>query len=312
MTAATMSDDQADDIIDAVEQDIGMGTGAWDMVNPKDLVHAFARALLAARPEQWIDDPHDIEQGKMLNPAWLAANGLLSARKYAAAEAQPAVQPIAALASELAAIGAADLQAWDSVQPAVQQPSHIHDVYDKLHAGKLGAHWLWVVIEQIAAGVPEADAMREFGYYAQRPAKDARHEAKTVEVRWTEFTPGGHPISVVEDRPVAASPQKPVEKVPREPLSVEDVKAAVRQAGGIVHGDGNIFFTNAEQLFLTFVLLEEDAPREPTLREQSLAMTIRMLYAYRKSESVRANALKLLDSFGLQGSPLRTGGTDAA
>lgn len=272
MTAATLSDDQADDIIDAVEQDIGMGTGAWDMVNPKDLVRAFARALLAARPEQWIDDPHDIEQGKMLNPAWLAANGLSSARKYAAAEAQPAGQPVAALASELAAIGAADQQAWDSVQPAVQQPGRIRDVYDKLHAGKLGAHWLWVVIEQIAAGITEADAMREFGYYAQRPAEQAR----------------------------------------REPLSVEDVKAAVRQAGGIVHGDGNIFFTNAEQLFLTFVLLEEAAPREPSLREQSLAMMIRMLYSYRKSESVRVNALKLLDSFGLQGSPLRAEGNHAA
>lgn len=101
-------------------------------------------------------------------------------------------------------------------------------------------------------------------------------------------------------------------ELPCAPLSVEDVKAAVRQAGGIIHSDGNIFFTNAEQLFLTFVLLEEAAPREPSLREQSLAMMIRMLCAYRKSESVRTNAMKLLDKFGLQGSPLRAGADHAA
>lgn len=53
----------------------------------------------------------------------------------------------------------------DALQARVDAVAPIQDVYDKLHAGKLGAHWLWVVIEQIAAGIPEADAMREFGYY---------------------------------------------------------------------------------------------------------------------------------------------------
>lgn len=38
--------------------------------------------------------------------------------------------------------------------------------YDKLHKAKLGAHWLWCVIEQIAAGIPEDEAMRGYGYYA--------------------------------------------------------------------------------------------------------------------------------------------------
>ena len=41
----------------------------------------------------------------------------------------------------------------------------IADVYDKLHEGKLGAHWLWCVIEMIAAGQSEEEAMRNFGYY---------------------------------------------------------------------------------------------------------------------------------------------------
>ncbi len=39
-------------------------------------------------------------------------------------------------------------------------------VYDKLHEGKLGAHWLWCVIEQIANGVSEEEAMQDYGYYA--------------------------------------------------------------------------------------------------------------------------------------------------
>lgn len=42
-------------------------------------------ALVDAAPEdsgppQWIDDPHDIEQGRMLNPAWLKAHGLTAAK----------------------------------------------------------------------------------------------------------------------------------------------------------------------------------------------------------------------------------------
>ena len=43
-----------------------------------------------------------------------------------------AAQPVAALASELAAIGAtADPQAWDSVQPAVQQPAEDAGLLDR-------------------------------------------------------------------------------------------------------------------------------------------------------------------------------------
>lgn len=43
--------------------------------------------------------------------------------------------------------------------------------YDKLHEGKLGAHWLWCVIEQIAAGVPETEAFKSFGYYEAGPSR---------------------------------------------------------------------------------------------------------------------------------------------
>lgn len=47
----------------------------------------------------------------------------------------------------------------------------ITKVYDALHKDKLGAHWLWCVIEQIAAGIPETEAMAQFGYY--EPVKPA-------------------------------------------------------------------------------------------------------------------------------------------
>jgi hypothetical protein len=36
--------------------------------------------------------------------------------------------------------------------------------YLKLHEGKLGAHWLWCAIEQIANGEPEAQVLAEYGY----------------------------------------------------------------------------------------------------------------------------------------------------
>lgn len=40
----------------------------------------------------------------------------------------------------------------------------ILDVYEKLHADKLGMHWLWSVVEQVAAGGDADAALREFGY----------------------------------------------------------------------------------------------------------------------------------------------------
>lgn len=47
-----------------------------------------------------------------------------------------------------------------------------------------------------------------------------------------------------------------------EPLSVEDVHARIREAGGIVHRDGNIFFTNAERFIVAAVLCGERPPRD--------------------------------------------------
>jgi hypothetical protein len=47
-----------------------------------------------AEPAKWIDDPHDIEQGQMLNPAWLKFHGLTAkeARALHNAGAEPAQQ----------------------------------------------------------------------------------------------------------------------------------------------------------------------------------------------------------------------------
>ncbi|OUM00528.1 hypothetical protein [Variovorax sp. JS1663] len=42
-----------------------------------------------AEPAKWIDDPHDIEQGRMLNPAWLKLHGLTAKQ---AVEAEPVQQ----------------------------------------------------------------------------------------------------------------------------------------------------------------------------------------------------------------------------
>lgn len=45
----------------------------------------------------------------------------------------------------------------------------ILDVYDKLHADKLGMHWLWSVVQQVAAGGDADAALREFGYTRGTP-----------------------------------------------------------------------------------------------------------------------------------------------
>lgn len=65
---------------------------------------------------------------------------------------------------------AEDMQAYASAAVEADRAGRVGErevleTYRKLHEGKLGAHWLWVVIEQIAAGIPEPEAMREFGYY---------------------------------------------------------------------------------------------------------------------------------------------------
>jgi len=41
---------------------------------------------------------------------------------------------------------------------------HVLKTYEKLHEGKIGAHWLWVAIERIANGEPEIEVMRDYEY----------------------------------------------------------------------------------------------------------------------------------------------------
>jgi hypothetical protein len=66
--------------------------------------------------------------------------------------------------------------AWKASHRAAPGDRSIVATYDKLHKDKLGAHWLWCAIEQIAAGVPEDEAMRSFGYYEAGPSR-ARFDA---------------------------------------------------------------------------------------------------------------------------------------
>lgn len=68
-------------------------------------------------------------------------------------------------------------QATPDAAEAAQEDRSIVATYEKLHKGKLGAHWLWCVIEQIAAGVTEAEAMREYGYCEPRGAAEAGKDA---------------------------------------------------------------------------------------------------------------------------------------
>ena len=78
-------------VIDQIIQDVAeldnAPTDTHEMVvSPNDLRVILERNL-AAQPAKWIDDPHDIEQGRMLNPAWLKLHGLTAKEA-----AQPAAQ----------------------------------------------------------------------------------------------------------------------------------------------------------------------------------------------------------------------------
>ncbi len=42
--------------------------------------------------------------------------------------------------------------------------SYVLDTYEKLHEGKLGAHWIWIALDRIASGENEQDVMRDYGY----------------------------------------------------------------------------------------------------------------------------------------------------
>lgn len=58
---------------------------------------ALASPALQAEPGQWIDDPHDIEQGQMLNPEWLRWHSLTAkegSRIYAPPALQAAAVPV--------------------------------------------------------------------------------------------------------------------------------------------------------------------------------------------------------------------------
>lgn len=41
--------------------------------------------------------------------------------------------------------------------------NHI-STYENLHRGKIGAHWLWCVIERVAAGEDDEAVLREYGF----------------------------------------------------------------------------------------------------------------------------------------------------
>jgi hypothetical protein len=36
-----------DDVVQAVELEVGMGCGAWDMVDPKEIIRAVVKVLLS-------------------------------------------------------------------------------------------------------------------------------------------------------------------------------------------------------------------------------------------------------------------------
>lgn len=59
------------------------------------------------------------------------------------------------------------------------------DTYIKLHAGKIGQHWLWAAIERVVAGDAEAEVMRDFGYVSE--SLDTADRLEVLEREHAEF-----------------------------------------------------------------------------------------------------------------------------
>jgi hypothetical protein len=59
----------------------------------------------------------------------------------------------------------------DSVMEQFQDKEgviHILNAYLRLHDGKIGAHWLWAVIERVANGESAREVLRDYGYRDDR------------------------------------------------------------------------------------------------------------------------------------------------
>ena len=46
---------------------------------------------------------------------------------------------------------------------------HVLRTYERLHANKIGAHWIWIALERIASGEPEIDVLLDYGYAPEVP-----------------------------------------------------------------------------------------------------------------------------------------------
>src|SRR3990167_1814512 len=46
----------------------------------------------------------------------------------------------------------------------LQQLESVLDTYCDLHRNKIFSRWLWVAIERVVAGEPEAEVMKDYGY----------------------------------------------------------------------------------------------------------------------------------------------------
>jgi hypothetical protein len=44
---------------------------------------------------------------------------------------------------------------------------HVLEIYTKLHANKIGAHWIWTALERIANGESEYKVIPDYGYTDQ-------------------------------------------------------------------------------------------------------------------------------------------------
>lgn len=77
----------------------------------------------------------------------------------------------------------------DKVQWERGGKPHVLRTYERLHANKLGAHWIWMAMERIAAGESELDVLLDYGYAPEVPNGEAQARVEAGEARCSE-SPG--------------------------------------------------------------------------------------------------------------------------
>ncbi len=190
---------------------------------------------------KWIDDPHDIEQGQMLNPAWLAHHGLTSNEALATQMGEPAPTTNAERVSSLKRL----------IGSAVNYPTTARS-----------RSWVTEVFGMIdaLAASPEAAPAAMMGEWTSPTVEQVERELWISHFEWHEANPNDIISAVLRlATPPAATPAAPC-AAPAEELVVA-AKEAVRWLNSWFRNhDGNKIADALSAALAQPAPVQQDAP----------------------------------------------------